>query len=589
MAEPGWIKHSLSVGAFEFRRSVRTIFRDTVRLAAMCVGVLFTSLILAALLVGFSEMTRSIETIITREQIRGSVCLFWLFAVFLIGSRVVSARPHIDAEPLLLTTVSARTVAMGLLVAETLRVLSLFGLPILVLTGALVTGFDTLWSYLLVPTGLVLFVVTAVLTGAVFGYAAVWLATTSRFVARHKTVLGYIGSFVVTGAFYLFFFPQIGGVSQASLAWIPIGWLYDLIVVGTPLMESLLYPAGVLLSSAVLLIVGGALIEVEVTALWFTAPVSVDTGERPRTDDAVERENFLGIIREDALAAAAKPLVVPRIVSMPTRRVAEWSLLRTRRDPRRLMFLLIPLFIIGSSLVSTGLQSEVPYAVAVPLCTVFLPWLVGSIFALNPLGDEGTMLPVTLTAVSGTQYVRGLMMPGLLLGLPVVILVTGIAGVVSPYALIGRTSLVILSVYLTCVSVAIAPAIGMAFPRFSAISVGQSRKVLPPRMSAVVLHMALILVPGSLLTMLVIAPGVARLVLAGLFGSLPAFVVELLTDSGVPLSVVATGFSHVGGWIQALEIWQLQAVAWGLLVGGGLLTVLLYRNAIHRFERYTLS
>lgn len=581
MAEPGWIKHSLSVGVFEFRRSVRTMFRDTVRLVAMCVGVLLTSLILASLLFGFSEITRSIETIITREQIRGSVSLFWLFAVFLIGSRVVSSISHIDAEPLLLTTVSARTVAMGLLVAETLRVLSIFGLPILVLTGALVTGFDALWSYLLVPTGSVLFVVTAVLTGAVFGYAVVWLATTSRFVARHKTVLGYVGSLVVTGGFYLFFFPQIGGVSQASLAWIPIGWLYDLIVVGTPLMESPLYPAGVLLSSAVLLIVGGALVEVEVTALWFTAPVSIDTGERPRTDDAMKRE--------DALAAAAKPLVVPRIISMPTRRVAEWSLLRTRRDPRRLMFLLIPLFVIGSSLVSTGLQSEVPHAVAVPLCTVFLPWLVGSIFALNPLGDEGTMLPVTLTAVSGTQYVHGLMMPGLLLGLPVVILVTGIAGVVSPYALIERISFVILSVYLTCVSVAIAPAIGMAFPRFSAISVSQSRKVLPPRMSAVVLHMALILVPGSLLTMLVIAPGVARLVLAGLFGSLPAFVVGLLTDSGVPLSVVVTWFSHVGRGIRALEIWQLQAVAWGLLVGGVLLAVLLYRNAIHRFERYVLS
>lgn len=442
MAELGWVRHSLCVGVFEFRRSLRTIYQDKARFVLMSIGVLLTSLTLAAFVTVFTNMTHTIEMLPAPKQLRGTIVLFWLFAVFLIGSRVVSAQIYIDAESLMLTTVSARTVAGGLLVAEILRALATFGLPALVLTGALGSFFDSPVSLILVPTAVLLFLATAVITGAVFGYAAALIVATSRFVVHHKTMLGYATSLVMIGGFYLFFFPQIGGISQASLTWVPIGWLVDLAVVGTPLMESPLHPVGVLLSSTVLLFIGGVIIEREVIVLWFTDPVSVDTEGSTREADVVKSGDISGMSRRDVLAAAAKPLVVPRIVSIPTRRVAEWTLLRTQRDPRRLMFLLLPMFVIGSSLVSTGLQSGELRALAAPICTVVLPWLVGSLFALNPLGDEGAMLPVTLTAVSGPQYVRGLMIPGLILGLPVVILVTSIAGVFSPYTLTEQVSLV---------------------------------------------------------------------------------------------------------------------------------------------------
>jgi ABC-2 type transport system permease protein len=194
-------------------------------------------------------------------------------------------------------------------------------------------------------------------------------------------------------------------------------------------------------------------------------------------------------------------------------------------------------------------------------------------------------------AVSGKQYVRGLMVPGLVLGLPAVIVVTSIAGMLSPYTVAKWLGLVILGVYLTCVSVAITPAVGMALPRFSAISVGQSREVLPPRMSAAVLHMALLMIPGALLTMLVIIPRIARGVLAVLFGSLPAFLLGLLPDSrGGLLSTGVEWFNHVSEVIRAVEIGQLQTVAGGmLLISGALVLVLLYRHAINRFNRYSPS
>jgi hypothetical protein len=269
------------------------------------------------------------------------------------------------------------------------------------------------------------------------------------------------------------------------------------------------------------------------------------------------------------------------------RRVAEWVLLRTRRDPHRLMYLVIPVITIGGSLM--GGYSDSLAALAAPLCAVVLPWLAGSLFALNPLGDEGAVLPVTLTTVSGTQYVRGLMVPGLFLGLPIVIVVTTLAGIVSPYTLAEQYSLVGLGVYLTCVSVAITPAIGMSLPRFSAISIGQSQEALPPRMSAAILHLALIMIPGALLTMLVIVPRIARGVLAILFGSLPAFLIGLLTHSaGGPLSAAAVWFDHVGKVIRAVEVGQLQIVAGGMLLSSGIIVViLLYQHAVRQFERYS--
>jgi ABC-2 type transport system permease protein len=589
MAESGWPQHALSVGVFEFRRSVRAIWQDKGRFALMVLGELIPSLMVAVFVVVFAETIRGIETLHLLDQLRGSIALFWLFAVFMITQRVVSARTRIEAEPLMLTTVSARTVAGGLLVAETLRGLAYLGLPVLVLTGTGVFLFGALVSLILVPAAAVLFTATAVITGAVVGYAVAWLVATSPFVARHKTVLGSAASLIGMGGYFLFFFPQIGGVSQAALAWLPIGWFADLAMIGTGLMDASFRSVGVLLSSVVLLLGGGAIVERETTALWFIEPVSVDTEDTTRAADVGKGKTSPRSSRRDALAAAVKPLAVPRVVPTPVRRVAEWALLRTRREPNRLTFLIMPVAGIGSAFISTGIQSGALRTLAAPVCAVLLPWLAGSLFALNPFGDEGVVLPMTLTAVSGKQYVRGLMVPGLVLGLPVVLVVTTIAGVVSPYTLFEQVSLVVLSGYLTCVSVAMTPAIGMAFPRFSAISIGQSQEVLPPRMSAAILHLAMITLPGALLVILIISPKIARIILAGLVGTLPAFLFGLLTDAaGGLFSTAAAWFAHVSGVVRTAEVGHLQVVAGGaLLICGVFVAVLLYRNAVHRFERYS--
>jgi len=583
MAEPGWLRHALAVGRFEFRRSVRAIWADKARFALLSLGVLIPTASFGAFAVVFADTIRDVGTIALPDQLRGGVALFWLFGVFVVGQRVASARARPEAEPLLLTTVSARTAAAGLLIAETLRILAYVGLPLVVVTGAAVSLFGAVIALLTVPAAALLFTATAVVAGSAAGYAVALLVATSRFVARHKTVLGSAASLAAMGLYFLLLYPELGGVSQASLAWLPVGWFGDLAAVGTPIVGSPARAVGALVASLAVLGAGGAAIERVAVALWFTDPVSVDADESDAARDSPPAS------RRDALAAAVAPLAIPRALSTPVRRVAEWALLRTRRDPNRLAFLFIPVFGVGSAILSSGLQSGALTALLAPLAAVVLPWLAGALFAMNPFGDEGAVLPVTLTAVSGRQYVRGLMAPGAVYGLPIAIAATAAAALVSPYGLAERAGLVALAAYATCVSVAVAPAIGMAFPRFSAVRVGRSREVLPPRMTAVIAHVAVTALPTAWLAALAVAPRVARAVFAGLVGFLPAVVLGLASrSSDGALAAAGEQFRAVAAGIQAVDIGQFRLVGGGAaLVAGAVVAVLLYASAVRRFERYS--
>ena len=585
MAESGWARHALGIGLFEFRRSVRAIRRDKARLGMTALPVVGPPAILTALLALFASEIRGIGPLAVPNGVRGMVALFWLFMVFIVGQRVVSAHTHIEAESMVLTSVSARTVAGGLVVAETLRALTYVGLYTVVGTAAAVLLFGSIASLVLVPMTTVLFVATAVVTATACGYAIAWLIASSPFVARHKTVLGIVAASVLMGVYFLFVYSPLGVVSPTSLAWLPMAWFADLATAGSPFAGSSIRAVGALFGSALVVVVAGALVEREAVALWFTEPVTLDDGAtRETTESGAARSSHRG-----ALAAAVGPLVVPDLLSTPTRRVAEWTLLRTRRDPNRMTFLLVPVFAIGSSFMSSSYQSGSVTAVAAPLCAVMLPWLAGALFALNPLGDEGRVLPMTLTAVPGRQYVRGLMTPGLLLGLPIVLVVTAVASVFSPYTLVQRVETVALSGSLTVIAVAIAPAVGMAFPRFSAISIGRSDDVLPPRMTAVFVHLVAVVVPGGLLVLLTVVPGLTRGLLGASFGSLPALLLGLLAGSpGGPVSMAADWFDGLGNAIRALDLLQLQIVtSTVLLVAGLAVACSLYRNAVSRFERFS--
>lgn len=588
MAESNWPRHALRVGIFEFRRSVRAIWQDKARAFLMAAGLVIPSLIFAGLLYLFSGAIRDVGTVSLPPIARGTVALLWLFGVFIASQRVVSARPRIDAEPLILTTVSARTVVGGLLVAETLRVLAYLGFPVLVLTGGMVFlfGAGSLASTLLIPLAAVLLGLTAVLTGMVLGYAIALLIATSPFVARHKTVLGGVAVLGAMGGYLLFSLPQFGGMDQESLAVLPVGWFIDFAVIGSPIQGSLTRAAVSVFGSLLVVFGGIPLVERQATRLWFTDPVSGEDRADTEESDTLAPQSDRA---RTALAEAISPVWIPQRISQPTRRVAQWSLLRTRRDPRRLNFLLLPIVMVVSGLINPGMQAESPWILFAPAAAVLLPWMAGATFAMNPFGDEGAVLPVTLISISGRDYVRGSVLPGLVFGLPLVVIVTGSASLVAPFDLPVAAGLVGVSLLSTAVAVTTAPAVGMWFPRFSAINIGQSREVIPPRLLTTALHFFGVTIPGSLLAILLLDPQLALSLIALVTGFLPAAVLGLLASgNGGILSDGASWFHGVGTAVQSTGLASFRLVTVGILVVGAVgVSMLAYRLAIRRFDRYS--
>lgn len=585
MAETNWPRHTIRVGVFEFRRSVRAIWEDKARAFLMAAGLVFPSLMLVGFIYLFSEAIRNAGSVSLPPIARGTVALFWLFGVFIATQRVVSARPRIDAEPLMLTTVSPRTVVGGLVLGETLRVLAYLALPVLVLTGGVVYLFGSLVSVLLIPLAAVLLGLTAVLAGMVLGYAVALLIVTSPFVARHKTVLGGIAVLVAMGGYLLMTLPQFGGIGQESLAVLPVGWFIDLAVIGTPVQGSMVRVAVVVGGSLFIVIGGTALVEYEATRLWFTDPVSGDEEVKKESEPVASEPGKT----RTALADAIAPAGIPAGISQPTRRVAQWSLLRTRRDPRRLNFLLLPVVMVGSGVISSGMQAASPWTVFAPAAAVLLAWMAGATFAMNPLGDEGAVLPVTLISISGSAYVRGLMLPGLLYGAPLVVLVIGSTALVGPFELPVALGLVGVGLLATVVAVTTAPAVGLWFPRFSAVSIGQSREVIPPRLVTTGLHFLGVTIPATFLAVLLLEPQLARTLVAGIGGFLPAALLQLASggESGI-LSDGGTWFHALGTGIQSSGLESFRLTAGGLLILGAFIVAgISYRLATRRFDTYT--
>jgi hypothetical protein len=215
--------------------------------------------------------------------------------------------------------------------------------------------------------------------------------------------------------------------------------------------------------------------------------------------------------------------------------------------------------------------------------------MAGATFAMNPFGDEGSVLPLTLTSIRGPAYVRGVMIPGLLLGGPTVVLVMGGAALVGPFDLPITVGLVGVSLLTTVVAVTTAPAVGMWFPRFSAISIGQSREVIPPRLLTTALHFLGVTGPGTLLVLTVLNPELARVLVAGIAGFLPAALLQLITgENGRGLADISTWFQSIGTAVQSVGAESFRLVIGGVLVVGAVaIAWLSYRLAVRRFDRYS--
>ncbi|MFD1525350.1 hypothetical protein ACFR9S_03405, partial [Halolamina salina] len=287
MAEPNWLRHALRAGAFEYRRSVRAVREDTGRLVLLALSVLFPTLMLGGMAALFTPIIRESAPAGTAvpPALRGGATLFWLFGVFLLGQRASSAHSEPVAAPFVLTTVSPRTAVLGGVIAESMGVLT-YVLP----TAALVTvvgayAFGSPAPLLTVPLVGCLFVASAVVAGRLAGYTTAWLVARVPFVARHRTGLSALVAVVFFGLYMLFQLPSIPySLDPALLSAVPLGWIVEVLAVGTPIRFSPVHAAGGLLTVGAVLAGGGWAAERIAGSLWFGDEVDpTDDGDTATT------------------------------------------------------------------------------------------------------------------------------------------------------------------------------------------------------------------------------------------------------------------------------------------------------------------
>ncbi|MDL5363275.1 hypothetical protein [Halalkalicoccus sp. NIPERK01] len=337
---------------------------------------------------------------------------------------------------------------------------------------------------------------------------------------------------------------------------VPLAWFGDAFFLGVSGVD----PSLVRAIGAVALVVVGvpALLLVDVraaTRLWYMDAVKPDTKGRTRRP-ASSTTSRPGSVSNGVLASVA---------SRPTRSVVVNVWRRTIRAPIRLVYVVYPLFLFTGFLqgiVSTG---EVPAAFPV-MVALYGTWVIGAT-ALNPFGDEGAMLPLTLTStIRGEQFVRGYALAAILVGLPLAGVATAISSVVSPLDSIETVALTAASAILGVVGTVVAIGIGTVFPRFGEVRVTRSRHVVVPSKTAFAVY-SLVVVLGFGAAAVAAVPAGAAMVSAMI-----EFWSTVLWD---PITIPVEAVRIVGG---------LLAVFFGVVTPLGA-----YWYTVRRFEMYTLD
>jgi len=376
-------------------------------------------------------------------------------------------------------------------------------------------AFTSPLTLLAVPLVGSLYVVSAVTAGRVLGYVAAWFVATVPFVARHKGRAGRNGRDAVFGGYFLFQVPQLpvsgqSGHTRGDPDWMACGpaggWDAHRLVVDTRFSGS-----------------GGGwrgarrwgwLAERIATSLWFGESVDVsDTGKASVSPRMKEDKR--------PLAQAIRPLGVPFITG-PTRHVVEWSLLAS---PSGTPAVELPVYPgvrcrISSSEYDT---TRVRLACDTGPASAVLLWdgllarrsvSTRSVMKGRPAGNPDCRVragvrPGTHRSVSAVRACRrsrharcctpwGPRAP-----------VGDCSGTdrMLPH---GRRS-------------DTRPDSRDVVPRYSAIRIGNSDGVRPPRLLAGALHVASVWLPGAALVGLVAAPELVQLGLSGI-GYVPGFI-----------------------------------------------------------------
>lgn len=242
----------------------------------------------------------------------------------------------------------------------------------------------------------------------------------------------------------------------------------------------------------------------------------------------------------DGLSATFSERLFGGIISSPTLRIAQKSWRRAYRAPAKLQFAAWPIFFLIAPIQQSVESGEVSTVLPVSI-VIYGAWATGAAFTLNPLGDEGAVLPITLVSgIRGTQLLRGLIFAGAAIGGPATVILATATGLASPMGGFSAVATGILGGVLCLGACAIGASVGTALPKFERTRLSRNYKAVVPSMWAFAVY--------SLVLFVVILPGLFASVpllnqwLGGLIGVTP----QMIALVGLALTALLAG---IAAWI----------------------------------------
>jgi len=468
-------RHALSIARIKFRRLFRVArtkpWLGVVQAFTLATGIgivvgrvpvpLFESLLRDPGAYAYGQRLAAGEGAAVRDQVAGVAGIGVVFVVLVTilqtytayANRKTTADAHLLAVSVETYTASQLLVFAGFVGAFVLPIVGAAGIALAAGAG------EPLLLVTTVAAGICVVAIGTAL-GFVAGLGILRAFQTAPRIREHRLAVG--------GPLALVYFGLFVESRRAGdlLGGTPLGWYGDLAVVPAGVSD----PTGAVVAAAatvpVAVLAGAAGVRIG-SSVWLADPPSGD-------EEAAES----GRSRVAALARAT--------CTRPTAAVVRANWLRLTRAPKALFFMAMPIVIVGST--SAELTRVIPGSV--PMVVALYGGLaVGMGVTLNPLGNEGAVLPVAVIAPGGERHlVHGYVLAMALPGVPIVALATLVAGLLwttLPLVLVLATVLVGVAIAVTgCV---VSLAIGGALPNYDGIDPTDSSatKMPKPRAAAV--------------------------------------------------------------------------------------------------------
>jgi hypothetical protein len=470
-------RRSALIAQVEVTRTLRSFVENRTRLALTALSGVFVLAVVAGSSYGVYLAGRALRTsgdlagLDVTPSFRGAVGLAWVGLSALVAARAVAKRGSVPEADGLLTTVPTADAVGGILLSELAFVLLWALPPLAVLTGSFSYGAGTPGPVLAAAPVLATLGALAVATGYPIGLLVRQAVTRYEVLAKRRRLLF---SLAFLGYLALIFGGGLGAIASAlldPLARTPVGWLADLLLLGTPGVDASLLRAAVAPVAVLVAVVPALAAPVRIAAVhWFSDPAG------PTSQDDGGATGFAAV-----LPSLSVPLPSTAF-SRPTRAVAETVVSRAVRAPIKLAYLVYPLFgvipVVQTAIEQGRVPPSLPYVVA-----LYGAWASGVLVTLNVFGDHGSALPGTLTTpLSGRQFVTGHVVVAAGLMVPLTVLLTVACGLASPLSLARVAELTVGAALLAAVTPLLATGVGAVFPRYGAVNlVGNREAVMPSK------------------------------------------------------------------------------------------------------------